>query len=37
MLYNQQLALNTDWREKYLKTIYKKIYGKQKVLNNIWV
>tara|TARA_Y100001970_G_C14246477_1_gene868647 strand:- start:2104 stop:3132 length:1029 start_codon:yes stop_codon:yes gene_type:complete len=37
MLYNQQLALNTDWREKHLKTIYKEIYGKEKVLDNIWV
>ena len=37
MIYNQQLAINTDWREKYLKTIYKEIYGKEKILDNIWV
>ena len=37
MLYNQQLALNTDWKELYHKKIYKKIYGKEKIHNNIWL
>ena len=37
MLYNQQLALNTDWGELYHKKIYKKIYGKEKIHNNIWL
>ena len=37
MLYNQRLALDTDWRDVYHKKIYKGIYGKEKISNNIWV